>query len=296
MVGWLNLLSGAGMIAVGAIAVYLWRRRAGAVYFLYGALFWMAAIAIKLVMDFTVTAPFRELLPHTWVAALTIGLYYGLRTGLFESGIPYLSARLSRLKPTFDQAVAIGIGFGAAEAILLGLGSLVNVLVFITMPEVISSYPQATQDALQMQLSLAFIPIPVIERLTVLFCHIFATVLALYAIKAGWKWLALSIAIGVLLDGSIFWFAYFIPSSSFAYTAVIEAFVAAIGVASLYGLYLLKKRYDSHVLKDVDAYPRHRRLATGLQGRAGRRRHPAGRELAGRPAEHTYREGRNGCH
>ncbi len=249
MVGWLNLLSGAGMIAVGAIAVYCWRRRAGAEYFLFGALFWMAAIAVKLAMDFTVTAPFRELLPHTLAGALIVGLYYGLRTGLFESGIPYLSARLARMKPAFDQAVAIGIGFGAAEAILLGFSSLANVLLFITLPNLVSSYPQATQDALQMQFSLVFIPIPVIERMTVLFCHVFATVLALYAIRAGWKWLALSMAIGLLLDGSIFWFGWFIPSSSFAYTVVLEAFVAAIGVASLYGLYRLKERYDSHVLQ-----------------------------------------------
>jgi uncharacterized membrane protein YhfC len=249
MVGWLNLLSGAGMIAVGAIAVYLWRRRAGAEYFLFGALFWMAAIAVKLVMDFTVTVPFRELLPHTLAGALVVGLYYGLRTGLFESGIPYLSAHIARLKPTFGQAVAIGIGFGAAEAILLGFGSLVNVLIFIILPNLISSYPLATQDALQMQFSLMFIPIPVIERLSVLFCHIFATVLALYAISAGRKWLALSMAIGVLLDGSIFWFAYFIPSSSFAYTVVLEAFVAVIAAASIAGLYLLKERYDAHVLQ-----------------------------------------------
>lgn len=237
------------MIAVGAIAIYLWRRRAGAEYFLFGALFWMAAIAVKLVMDFTMTVPFRDLLPHTLAGTLTVGLYYGLRTGLFESGIPYITARVARLRPTFGQAVAIGIGFGAAEAILLGFGSLANVLLFIVLPDLISSYPQATQDTLQMQFSLAFIPIPVIERLSVLFCHIFATVLALYAIRAGWKWLALSMMIGVLLDGSIFWFGYFIPSSSFAYTAVLEAFVAVTAVASIAGLYVLKKRYDTHVLE-----------------------------------------------
>jgi hypothetical protein len=246
MVGWINLLSGAGMIAVGAIAVYIWRRRAGAEYFLFGAVFWMAAIAIKIAMDLTVTVPFRELLPHTLAGGLTVGLYYGLRTGIFESGIPYLSARTAHLKTTFDQAVAIGIGFGAAEAILLGFGSLANVLLFIMMPELIESYPQATQDALQMQLSLAFIPIPVWERLFTLINHVFATVLALYAIRAGWKWLALSMAIGVIIDGSIFWFAYFIPSSSLAYTVALEAFVGAIGVVSLYGLYRLKKRYDTH--------------------------------------------------
>jgi uncharacterized membrane protein YhfC len=206
----------------------------------------MAAIAVKLAMDFTVTVPFRELLPHTLAGALIVGLYYGLRTGLFESGIPYLSARLARMRPTFGQAVAIGIGFGAAEAILLGLSSLANVLLFIALPNLFGSYPQATQDALQMQFSLAFIPIPVWERLFTTISHVFATVLALYAIRAGWKWLALSMAIGVIIDGSIFWFAYFIPASSIAYTIALEAFVGAIGAVSLYGLHMLKKRYDAH--------------------------------------------------
>lgn len=234
------------MIAVGAIAVYVWRRRAGAEYFLFGAIFWMAAIAIKIAMDLTVTGPFRELLPHTLAGAMAVGLYYGLRTGIFESGIPYVSARVARMKLTFDRAVAIGIGFGGAEAIFLGIGSLANVLIFILAPEYLNSLPQATQDALRMQFSLAFIPVPVIERLSTLINHVFATVLALYAIRAGWKWLALSVAIGVIIDGSIFWFAYFIPSSSMTYIIALEAFITAIAVLSLYGLYLLKKRYDTH--------------------------------------------------
>jgi uncharacterized membrane protein YhfC len=152
--------------------------------------------------------------------------------------------------------VAVGIGFGAAEAILLGLMSLLNVLIFILLPDYLSSLPQATQDAVQTQLSWWFIPIPVIERLTTLVSHVFATVLALFAVRAGAgragiapagkKWLALSMAIGVLIDGSIFWLAYFIPSSSVTYTIVLEALVAAIAAVSMYGLYRLKKRYDTH--------------------------------------------------
>jgi hypothetical protein len=98
-----------------------------------------------------------------------------------------------------------------------------------------------------MQLSTAFIPVPVWERLFTTISHIFATTLALYAIRAGWKWLALSMTIGLLIDGSIFWVGHFIPSSSLAYTIVLEAIVAAVGLASLYGLFLLRSRYDSHV-------------------------------------------------
>jgi hypothetical protein len=251
MVSWLNLLSGAGMIAVGAIAVYAWRRRAAAEFFLFGAVFWAAAIAVKVAMDLTMTVPFRDRLPPALAGALALGLYYGLRTGILESGIPYVVARASRLKPTFDQAVAVGIGFGAAEAILLGFGSLASVLAFILSPAIISSYPPDTQDVLRLQFSLWFIPIPVWERLFTLINHVFATVLALYAARAGAglagkKWLALSMAIGVVVDGAIFWFAYFIPSSSVAYILALEAFVAAVGLASIAGLFILRGQYDWH--------------------------------------------------
>ena len=153
MVGWLNLLSGAGMIAVGAVAVYGWRRRADAVYFLFGAVSWAVAIAVKIALDLTVTPAFKALLPETLTGVLVLGLYYGLRTGFFESGIPWAAARLAKMRPTFDQAVAVGIGAGAAEAIVLGLLSLLNVLVFILVPGLIDTFSPATQAALQLQFS-----------------------------------------------------------------------------------------------------------------------------------------------
>jgi hypothetical protein len=194
MVGWLNLLSGAGMIAVGAVAVYGWRRRADAVYFLFGAVSWAVAIAVKIALDLTVTPSFKAFLPQTLAGILVLGLYYGLRTGFFESGIPRAAARLAKLKPTFDQAVAIGIGAGAGEAIMLGLLSMLSVPTPILVPGLIDSFTPATQAALQLQFSLPFIPVPVWERLFTLFCHVFAMALAMYAPRAGWRWLALSIA------------------------------------------------------------------------------------------------------
>jgi hypothetical protein len=246
MVGWLNLLSGMGMIAVGAIAVYIWRQRAGAGYFVFGAGFWAAAIAVKIAMDLTVTPSLKALLPHAFSGVLVLGLYYGLRTGLFESGFPYAAARLAKMVPTFDQAVAIGIGAGAAEAIVLGALSLLSVIAFILMPGLTGTYPPATQAALQLQFSLPFLPIPVWERLFALFCHVFSMALAMYALRAGWQWLGLSIAFMTLLDGALIPLLVYVTLQTYVDNLLIEAFVGAMGLVSVAGLFILRGIYDRH--------------------------------------------------
>jgi hypothetical protein len=246
MVGWLNLLSGAGMIVVGAIAVYSWRQRAGIEYFLFGAVFWAAAIAVKIALDLTVTPSLTALLPHAVSGVLVLGLYYGLRTGLFESGLPCVAVRLAKLAPTFDQAVAIGIGAGAAEAIALGALSLSNVLAFILLPGLIDTYPPATQAALQLQFSLPFLPLPVWERLFTLFCHVFAMTLAMYAVRAGWQWLGLSIAFMALLDGALILLLVYVTTRTYVDNLAIEAFVGAMGLVSIAGLFILRSLYDRH--------------------------------------------------
>jgi hypothetical protein len=246
MVGWLNLLSGAGMIAVGAAAVYLWRRRAGVEYFLFGAVFWAAAIAVKIALDLTVTPSLKALLPPTLTGVLTLGLYYGLRTGIFESGIPYGAARLAKLKPTFSQAVAIGIGAGAAEAIALGALSLLSVGAFILVPGLLESRSPATQAALQLQFSLPFLPVHVWERLFALFCHVFAMALAMYALRVGWRWLGLSIAFMALLDGALIPLLVYVTTRTYLDNLVIEAFVGAMGAVSIAGLFILRDLYEKH--------------------------------------------------
>jgi uncharacterized membrane protein YhfC len=50
-----------------------------------------------------------------------MSLYFGLRTGIFESGITYVAVKKTGLsRTTFDEAIALGIEFGGIEAIILG--------------------------------------------------------------------------------------------------------------------------------------------------------------------------------
>ncbi|HUL61779.1 MAG TPA: YhfC family glutamic-type intramembrane protease [Methanocella sp.] len=247
MVAWFNLLTGIGMIAVGLAAVFLWRRRAGFEYFWFGAMLWAVAIAIKLAMDFTVSPQLKGLVPASFLGVLALGLYYGLRTGIFESGIPYVAFRLAGKAPTFDQAVAVGIGAGAAEAIVLGLLSLLSVTAFILMPGLVSSYPPDTQATLQMQFSPAFVPVPIWERLFTLFCHVFAMALALLAVRAGPRWLLLSVAFMALLDGMLIPLLQYVTTRTYVDNLVIEAYVGAMGLVAIAGLFWLKKRYSAYV-------------------------------------------------
>jgi hypothetical protein len=115
------------------------------------------------------------------------------------------------------------------------------------VPGLIDSYPPETQASLQLQFSLAFIPIPVWERLFTLFCHIFAMVLALLAVRAGLKWLWLSVAFMALLDGMLIPLLYYVTTRTYADNLIIEAFVGAMGLVSIAGLFWLKKRYHTYV-------------------------------------------------
>ncbi len=97
------MLSGIGMMAVAVFAILYWRRKAGAgwKFFLAGAGMWIVAVAVKALMDLTITAAIQQ-----WVLAaggiggllFGIGLYAGLRTGLFESGFSYIAVLKTNLR------------------------------------------------------------------------------------------------------------------------------------------------------------------------------------------------------
>ncbi|WP_254591220.1 YhfC family glutamic-type intramembrane protease [Methanocella conradii] len=206
MVSVLNLSSGLGMVLVAVVAIAYWhiKKRPKAVYYAYGALFWAIAIVIKVVMDLTVSGPL-----YSWLyafmpvegAVAAAGLYLGLRTGIIENGIAYLGVKYSRLKEMgFKDAVAVGIGFGGIEAIVLGLLSLLTVVTLLMSPALVSLLPQSSIE----QFEPLFMPLPVVERLFMLFGHAFATALAIYAVKlADLKWLGIAVLYKTLIDGSL---------------------------------------------------------------------------------------------
>ena len=72
------LLSGIGMMAVAVAAFLYWRKKAELKFFAWGALIWTIAIAIKLLMDFTISIPIQQALLESYpllTVLITMGLY-----------------------------------------------------------------------------------------------------------------------------------------------------------------------------------------------------------------------------
>ena len=147
MLSWLYLLQGAGMILVGVVAIVVWHviKHVEIKYFLYGAALWAAAIGIKVIMDFTITQPLNSFalsVPPIVVALSVMSLYYGLRTGILECGIPYVAVIKTKLsRVTYDEAVAMGLGFGGIEAILLGAYALYSTFLLVQPYEALGMIP-----------------------------------------------------------------------------------------------------------------------------------------------------------
>ncbi len=257
------LLSGIGMILVGILVPLWWQRRtkAGANYFLWGAGVWVVAIAIKIVMDYTITPVLNASVQSYGLLSIFVvmGLYLGLRTGILESGLSYVFMIKTRLKNmNYKQAVAFGIGFGAVEALFLGATSFINVLMFILFPQIISMLPEATQTVLLSQLnSSTWIVLgPVIERIAILFIHVFSTLLVVYAIK-GKKisYLIISILFKTLVDGIIPWLVYNMqPLTELPNAYMVEIPFIILALISWYGIKWMKPRIGSNTRDKIAGF------------------------------------------
>jgi len=210
------LASGIGMIVVGIVPVLYWRktRRVKAAPFIFGGVLWVAAIALKAGIDLTMGGSINSWANSTLGtlgAFIFLSLYIGLRTGAFESGFSYLTFLKTRLrKATYDEAIGFGLAFGGTEAILLGLGSFVNVLLFWLNPNLVDQIPAAQREAVVAALNAPSIMVfaPMIERGFTIPVQVFATVLV-YAAVIG-------------RSPRLFW-------SSFLYRAAIDAMVPGFG-------------------------------------------------------------------
>jgi uncharacterized membrane protein YhfC len=240
MVNPLLLISPIGMILVGLIALFYGRRKTGVAwkYFGFGALLWAIAIGIKLLMDFTVTTPFYLFLYSygALVALIGLSLYVGLRTGLLESGLSYLGVKHTSFRTmNLHQALAFGIGFGAFEAIALGVQTLLNLIVLILDPALFATLSPSQQASLNAPTIIAFAAI--IERAFVLLIHIFTSVLVVLSVTAKMiRYLVYSILFKTLVDGMLPVLTTYIDTSAVAGVYAIEVPIVLLGVIALFGI------------------------------------------------------------
>ncbi|MEN3034814.1 MAG: YhfC family glutamic-type intramembrane protease [Candidatus Methanosuratincola sp.] len=266
---WL-ILGPSGMVIVGIFYMLFWRERVKREsgkgvplrFFIFGGLLWAAAIIPKIIMDYTVTQP----LYFWWAssfgafgALLLLGVYVGLRTGIFECGAAYLGFRAfakaaqvneagrssassgegaAVQKMGYSEAVAVGVGFGAFEAIVLALPSLVQMAAIFLDPSILSSLPPEQVAAIESQLSQPtwMAAAAAWERAFAILAHIFATVLA-YLSAAHRRLILLGAAVAYksALDAPIPILQAALANSPY-YIVITEAFVAVIGLIGLLGM------------------------------------------------------------
>ncbi len=247
---WLAL-GPSGMILVGLLSILIWRVKshAGMKYFLAGGAVWAAAISLKLILEITLTP---KLL---WISSLgsalfltVMGIYVGIRTGLFECGLTYIAFLKSELKNmSFDEAIAFGIGFGASEAILLGIQSLIQILMFTLNPALLYMIPEPQRRIAEASLSMPtwVIAAPIIERTFTLFSHIFAALLILVSVvRSKSSFFLLSFTYKSLLDALVPYIqATFKPNISPVGAYEAEVWVVVMGSIALFGIAWMKRRF-----------------------------------------------------
>jgi hypothetical protein len=123
--------SGSGMMVVAIVAFIFWWRfaRVQVRWFWVGAGLWTVAVALKIggsLLAEESVLNWLAGLPEPLYATLG-GLYVGVQSSVFEMGLTLLAVLIwHRLGRDADRAIAVGVGAGAFEAFLLGVGVLAS--------------------------------------------------------------------------------------------------------------------------------------------------------------------------
>jgi uncharacterized membrane protein YhfC len=198
-------ISGFGMLLVGVAAVWFWRRRTGADWrwFAAGAAIWAVGVVLKFAWAIPLNGPIltamEGTLPHN--VYLPVGsVYIGTVTGVFEIGVTLIAALIWR-KITHDasRGVAVGVGAGAFEAVLLGSAALVAVTVVLVASG--AARQQLVAAMTSSATPLVWLVGPV-ERIITLLCHTSSRALVLMGVARGkWFWPFISgFALMTLID------------------------------------------------------------------------------------------------
>jgi uncharacterized membrane protein YhfC len=242
------LLGGVGMVLVAlGYLVYALARKFNLKYVGLGALAWVIAVALKFAWAIPFNGPVMqalgEALPED-AGKLIFYVYVGFLTGFFEVILIYLALRFTRTgretASTWHGALAFGIGFGAVEAFLLGVLSLIGTLPAVVMPQL---YPLPSLGDIARANDVLWAVAPIWERFFTVLIHIFSNVLICYAIarrQVGWMWLA--VAYKTLLD-AVAAFGQVTGITTLAILWGIEAAVGVLGVLGWLGTRWLIGRY-----------------------------------------------------
>lgn len=189
------LIGGVGMIivAAGFVGCALLRHW-GWQYLLLGMLGWVVTVAVKVAIAIPLNPPVIKALGamHEPWATVLMFLYGGLLTGITEVAIVWVVLRYTRLaQVSWHRVIAFGIGFGAIEAFLLGVGSLSAALVAMYLPDAL---PKAILTELAKADRFAIQLAPIWERFFTCLGHLATNVMIFYAARlprVRWFWWAM---------------------------------------------------------------------------------------------------------
>jgi hypothetical protein len=186
---WPLFASGFGMMIVAVVAVLLWWRiaRVPIKWYWVGAGLWTVAVVLKIICALLGNAFVLSILkglPHPLYLALG-GLFVGVQSSVFEMGITLLAVLIWRpLGRDASRAITIGIGAGAFEAFLLGIGPVATA-VFLML----NSGPEAQKASAELGKIAAATPLywlaGPLERIIAILCH--ASTRALVLLGVGKK-------------------------------------------------------------------------------------------------------------
>jgi uncharacterized membrane protein YhfC len=239
------LLPGIGMILVALVFFgYALSRRLGFRYLVFGGIAWVVTVALKFVWALSFNAPIYQALtgglPEA-VGQFIFYIYVGSLTGVFEVALVWLFLRYTRFgKVSWEKALAFGIGFGALEALLLGLSSLSSSLTALLAPD---QFPPDALAQLALASNILFGLAPIVERIATILVHIFCNVLLFYSVQTRqvrWFWAAFFYKSA--LD-SVAAFAQFWGVNTVARIWTIEAIVILFGLFAWWGTRWVAARY-----------------------------------------------------
>ncbi len=241
------LISGIGMIVVAlGFVLYAALRRLGWGYLLLGAMGWGVTVALKFAWAIPANTPIYEALIGALpegAADIAFYIYVGALTGIFEVALIWPILYYTKLgRVDWNRVMAFGLGFGAVEALLLGLGSLTSIIIALTIPETL---PADAMDQLAVANNPLFALAPVSERFFIILVHLFTNVLLFYGASRRewrWFWLAFAYKTGIDIVGA---FAQFWGLEDLGRLWLIEGIIIIWGVAGWLGTRWVKRRYQT---------------------------------------------------
>lgn len=240
------------MIAVAVFAVVYWKKRGRVAFpfFLLGGLSWFVAIVLKSLAS----APTPQIIDGlravapAYISEPILWLFIGLLTSVTECGISLIFVYwLRRMRSaSWGEALGFGLGFGATEALLLGIYNFVLVLLILTIPDQLP--PELLELTIGSEASLLAIPVPVVERAIVILLHAFSSVLIIFAVQTReWKWFWVSFAYKTAMDtlAGYFHITYGLQNLSIAGIWLVELLTLPFGLVGLWGLIVFRDRWQS---------------------------------------------------